>query len=253
MSEAQWLTEAAGRFAGLALSPVTGALSALRRSRMFHPRGLTCRAEVVTLPAPASRQELVAGLVGPALVRWSAAWWKQGEWRDVLGCAIRFSTEPLGVEPKHGDQDLLLATIERPWSLPVSPWTTQQHDFLANHYYGVSPFEVHGRRVEWRLVPELPSPPGNSRTERLEHAMRDGSAQLLLEVAPYGGALHRPRGESFESVARITLRHFIDLDQEALRFDPFRSGRGLEPVGFVHALRRATYLASQKHRPARRA
>ena len=252
MLEAEWLTRAAGRFAGLALSPLTGGLSALRRSRMFHPRGLTCRAEVQALPAHASVQPWVAALVGPALVRWSSAWWKQGEWRDVLGCAIRFSTEPLGIEPKHGDQDLLLATIERPWSMPVSPWTTQQHDFLANHYYGVSPFEVQARRVEWRLVPERPSPPGDSRTERLEHAMRNGSADLRLEMAPYGGALRRPRGENFQSIARITLRHFIDVDQEALRFDPFRSGRGIEPVGFVHAIRRATYLASQNHRPARR-
>jgi hypothetical protein len=247
MATAEWLSQTAGRIAGLALSPVTGALSALRRSRMFHPRGLTCRAEVEALPPPLPTP--VAALVGPALVRWSSAWWKRGEGRDVLGCAIRFSTEPLGVEPRQGDQDLLLATIQRPWSLPASPWTTQQHDFLANHYYGVSPFLVHGRRVEWRLVPELPSPPGDSRRERLERAMRDGSARLRLEMAPYGGALRRPRGESFESVARITLRHFIDLDQEALRFDPFRSGRGLEPVGFVHAIRRATYLASQNHRP----
>ncbi|MEO8183439.1 MAG: hypothetical protein ABI895_31785 [Deltaproteobacteria bacterium] len=46
-------------------------------------------------------------------------------------------------------------------------------------------------------------------------------------------------------------RHFLDLDQEALRFDPFRAGRGVTPVGFVHALRRATYLASQRARPAR--
>jgi hypothetical protein len=252
MRKAEWLSQTAGRFAGFALAPVTGTLSALRRSRMFHPRGLTCRAQVEALPVHPSLQPLVAALVGPALVRWSSAWWKRGEWRDVLGCAIRFSTEPLGVEPRHGDQDLLLATIKRPWSLPVSPWTTQQHDFLANHYYGVSPFEVHGQRVEWRLVPERASPPGSSRSERLERAMSNGSAQLRLEMAPFRGVLRRPRGEDFEGVARITLRHFIELDQEALRFDPFRSGRGLEPVGFVHSIRRATYLASQNHRPARR-
>src|SRR6188768_1520949 len=113
MATAEWLSQTAGRFAGLALSPVTGVLSALRRSRMFHPRGLTCRADVEALPSHTCLPAPVAALVGPALVRWSSAWWKQGEWRDVLGCAIRFSTEPLGVEPRQGDQDLLLATIQR--------------------------------------------------------------------------------------------------------------------------------------------
>jgi hypothetical protein len=41
------------------------------------------------------------------------------------------------------------------------------------------------------------------------------------------------------------------LDREALRFDPFRSGRGVRPVGFVHSMREGTYLASQAARADR--
>jgi hypothetical protein len=241
----------AGSLAGLLLSPFTGALSALRRSRMFHPRGLVCRAEVEAVAQDPALQPLASALAGPALVRWSSAWWKQGEATDVLGCALRFSSEPLGSQPHPGDQDLLLATIRRPWSMAAAPWTTDTRDFLGNHYYGVSPFLALGRRVEWRLVPELTAPPGASRAERLEQAMKNGSARVRLELAPYAGALRRPPPSSFEPLVRLHLQHFLDLDQEALRFDPFRSGRGVTPVGFVHALRRATYLTSQRARPVR--
>jgi hypothetical protein len=244
-------TTLSGWLAGLALSPFTGAVSALRQSRMFHPRGLVCRAEVIAMAGTAALEPLAAALAGPALVRWSSAWWKLGERADVLGCAIRFSSDPLGSEPLLSDQDLLLATIQRPWSMPFAPWTTRQHDFLANCYYGVSPFEVDERRVEWRLRPEHESPLGSSRRERLEHALRNDTARLRLELAPYAGALHEPRNVSFESVAQLRLQQLVEIDQEALRFDPFRAGRGVVPVGFVHALRKATYRLSQRARPAR--
>jgi hypothetical protein len=237
-----------GWLAGLALSPITGGLSALRQSRMFHPRGLVCEAEVEAAAQTPVSRELAVRLAGPALLRWSSAWWKQGEATDVLGCALRFSSQPLRSEPHPGDQDLLLATIQRPWSMGAAPWTTDTHDFLANHYYGVSPFLVAGRRVEWRLTPELGAPPGQSRAERLERALHEGAC-LRLELADYAGWWRRPLDSSFESVVRVRLRRFLDLDQDALRFDPFRAGRGIEPVGFVHAMRRATYLTSQRARP----
>jgi hypothetical protein len=187
----------------------------------------------------------------------------------VLGCAIRFSQDPLDIRPKPEDQDLLLATIQRPWSMPFAPVTTRQHDFLANHYYGVSPFEVPPLgRIEWRLVPEnldaerqLPKgprrtgllPAAPTRAERLAAALQQGAATLLLEWAPYSGPLRRPAAELFAPLVRLKLTAQLELDQEALRFHPFRAGRGIEPVGFVHAMRRATYLSSQALRPAHQA
>ena len=238
-----------GWLAGLALAPLTGSLSALRRSRMFHPRGVLCLADVEAAPGSPTLAGLASSLAGPALVRWSSAWWKRGERTDVLGCAIRFGSHPLNAVPQPGDQDLLLATIRRPWSMAFAPWTTDVHDFLANHYYGVSPFLVGARRVEWRLAPEREAPPGPSRGERLERAMSAGHASLRLELADYSGPFFPPVGESFQSVVRLQLRERVELDQEALGFDPFRDGRGITPVGFVHSMRKATYLASQHARP----
>jgi hypothetical protein len=242
----------AGWLAGLALAPLTGSVSALRRSRMFHPRGVLYRAEVEAAPGSPALEGLASALAGPALVRWSSAWWKRGDHTDVLGCAIRFGSDPLNAVPQPGDQDLLLATIRRPWSMALAPWTTDFHDFLANHYYGVAPFLVGARRVEWRLAPEREAPPGPNRNDRLERAVRAGHASLRLELADYSGPLFPPVGESFQSVARLHLREPSELDQEALRFDPFRAGRGITPVGFVHFMRKATYLASQRVRPRHR-
>jgi hypothetical protein len=245
-----------GLLAGLALAPATGLLSWVRQSRMFHPVGLVCAAEVVPAARSAEAQDVAARLAGPALVRWSSAWWKRGEWTDVLGCAIRFGDRPLDAEPKSSDQDLLLATIARPWTLPFAPLTTRTHDYLGNAYFGVSPFEVASLgRIEWRLSPEAASPAlrqTGTREERLTRAMEAGAASVLLEWSPYPGPLTRPQATHFQPLVRITLTGFAELDQERLRFDPFRNGRGLKPVGFVHGMRRAAYWASQALRPSHR-
>jgi hypothetical protein len=241
----------AGWAFGLALSPMTGLLSAVRRSRMFHPTGFVCSATAEPLPGSGAEVRSVAArLAGPALMRWSSAWWKQGEWIDVLGCAIRFTQGELGTEPAPDDQDLLLATIQRPWSLPFAPFSTRDHDFLDNAYFGVSPFEVPPLgRIEWRLVAERkPQPAAGTREERLERAI-DAGAALLLEWAPYPGPLKRPIAARFEPLLRIQLTGVLELDQRRLRFDPFRSGRGVKPVGLVHHMRRAAYWTSQALRP----
>jgi hypothetical protein len=243
--------EITGRIAGLALSPFTGLISAARQSRMFHPSGITCAAVARPAETSGAAHDVASRLAGPVLVRWSSAWWKAGEWIDVLGCALRFTQAPLSAEPKPDDQDLLLATIQRPWTMPFAPFTTSEHDFFANTYYGVSPFEVPPLgRIEWRLSPEgAPSLYRGSREERIAYRIGQGSARLYLEWAPYAGPLSRPVAARFEPLLRIELTGFEAIDQRRLRFDPFRNGRGLQPVGFVHNLRRAAYWTSQRARP----
>ena len=245
--------EISGRIAGLALSPLTGLISAARHSRMFHPSGIVCAAMAHPIPgATGPAHEVAARLAGPVLVRWSSAWWKTGEWMDVLGCSLRFSEPPLAVEPKPSDQDLLLATIQRPWSMPFAPFTTRDHDFFANTFYGVSPFDVPPLgRIEWRLLPEgAPLLSRGSRRDRIAYRIESGSARLMLDWAPYPGPLTRPVPAQFQPLLRIEVTGFMELDQRRLRFDPFRNGRGIEPVGFVHNLRRAAYWTSQRARPS---
>jgi hypothetical protein len=241
---------AAGVVLGSLLSPLTGAISALRNRRMFHPSGVLCRARVESVAELPELRVVAERLQGPALMRLSSALWKEHTWPDVLGCALRFSEDVTRVEPLAGDQDLLLATIRRPWTLPFAPLSTRYQDFFANYYYAVSPFEVPPLgRVEWRLAPEPGASEDQPREELLRRRIAAGTANFLLECAPYRSPLSAFNEGPFRPVARISALEFSELDQEALRFDPFRAGRGLIPVGFVHGLRRATYAASQKARP----
>jgi hypothetical protein len=111
----------------------------------------------------------------------------------------------------------------------------------------VAPFEVDGvglARLE--LVPQpVVSRPELSRREKLDEAVVTGSAVLVLR-----GKLLCPQGK-WTSLAEIRLQDKRALDQEALRFSPFRSGRGIHPRGFVHAMRRPVYALSQCLRPWR--
>jgi hypothetical protein len=239
-----------GMFAGSLLSPVTGAVSALRNSRMFHPSGIVCRVRVESASNEPGAQAVAARLSGFALMRLSSAWWKQREWPDVLGCALRFSDDTSRTTPLASDQDLLFATIRRPWTLPLAPLSTRYRDFWDNEFYAVSPFEVPPLgRIEWRLSPERAQLSGTSRADRLRRRLAAGLANFNLEWAAYRRPSHAFDESGFRPLARLRTLEVLELDQEALRFDPFRVGRDITPVGFVHALRRATYSASQQARP----
>jgi hypothetical protein len=228
--------------AGWAIAPVTGALSRIRHARMFHPSGVVYDARVVPVAIAGEWGQLASRLEGEALVRLSSAWWKHREWRDVLGCAIRFG----GGEAA---QDLLFATIKHPWTMPFAPLTTHHHDFLDNQYYAVSPFRSEDAgAIDLRLRPSARSERGGTREERLARAVEERAASFALE----GRSRHLPIEQRMEwaPICLIELVRASTVDQETLRFDPFQSGCGIEPAGFVHALRIGTYRASQRGRAA---
>lgn len=235
--------EAVGRVLGWGLSPLTAALALMRRSRVFHPDGVVVKARVQPVADDPQLWGLARRLEGPAIARLSSAWWKNGkEWKDNLGFALRFRTsEEVGVEIHEHDQDLLFATIRSPWTTVLAVITTDVHDFLANDYYAVSPFKVHGvGRVRWRLVSERPVMSGETRTEKLRRAIREGLAAFTLEA--------KRKGRTYEPVARVSLEEEVELDQRMLRFDPFLDGRAIEPASFIHKLRFGAYAGSQNAR-----
>jgi hypothetical protein len=175
--------ERVGVALGWAAAPVFAVVSWARRARTFHPRGDAYLADVTPLPGGGALGEALAGF---ALVRFSGALWKsRWEHLDVLGCALRFRRrEDASTAPDAGDQDLLLATILRPWTMGLAPFTTDASDYLDNLYYAVSPFDVPGfGRAFLRLRPEVRhSAAGSTRAARLDATVaRDGVA-LTLEV-----------------------------------------------------------------------
>jgi hypothetical protein len=238
------LGEDLGRVVGLLLAPVTGAFSLLRHARMFHPEGVVYASEV-DAASDTPWPEVAARLAGPALIRVSTAWWRHGrELPDALGLAIRFRRrEQPSSEPDGGDQDLLLATIRHPWTTTFAPLTTHVHDFLDNDYYGVSPFFVDGIGLVYlRAVGSRPQVTGDDRGQRLARAVADRTASWRIEARSAGQGQWRP-------LAQLRPRTPAQIDQAALRFWPFRDGRGVRPRGFVHELRRAAYRASWAMRP----
>jgi hypothetical protein len=237
-----------GTVAGWLIAPLFFATSLMRHARTFHPRGPTYHATVqASSEAPAELRTLAERLSGRALVRFSGALWKKARRvPDVLGCAVRLRREDTDTSvPGPDDQDLLFATIRRPWTMGLAPFTTTTKDYLANDYFAVSPFDSPEReKVFLRLRPSHASAEGGTREERLEKEVRRGGAVLAVEVG------ERPFGP-WSPLATITLEREAHIDGEALRFLPFRHGRGLRPRGFVHALRAGVYALSQSARPER--
>lgn len=240
---------ALGHVAGILAAPLFGLSSLLRQARTFHPRGPVYHAVVRRhARAPNAVLGLAEALSGYAIVRFSGALWKRSESRiDVLGCAVRLRRDDgESAEAAGDDQDLLFATIRRPWTMPFAPFTTRVEDYLGNDYFAVSPFDTNAaRRVYLRLHPMTSSRGdgrGLSRTERLAHDVEREPAALELEFSP------KPFGP-WAPLVTVTLERLASLDPEALRFRPSRSGRGVRPRGFIHAMRSAVYAMSQRARP----
>ena len=229
------------------IAPFFGATSFVRRARTFHPRGPIYHAAVaIDAGVPPAFSSLAARLAGRALVRFSGALWKRGEsFFDVLGCAVRLRRrDDTSATPETDDQDVLFATIRRPWTMPFAPFTTNVHDYLGNDYFAVSPFDVGLERpVYLRLRPHAPASADGTRAARLEKAVEHGHASLHLEIG------EKPFGP-WSPLLKIDLTAPAAVDGEALRFRPFCDGRGLRPRGFVHALRRGVYAISQRARPS---
>lgn len=70
-------------------------------------------------------------------------------------------------------------------------------------------------------------------------AVLDGGA-LRVELRDRTGVVH---------LATVTVGERLRGDAERVRFDPFRVGGDLVPVGFVHRLRPPAYAASRAHSP----
>lgn len=219
--------EILGTMNGYGLGLFTGFISLIRRSRMFHPRGILLLAEVEPVgPIPFPKE---------CLVRLSSAWWKKKIWRDVLGVSLRFKTD-------SGFQDLLFASFSKPWLTPIGPFLTHYKDFFQNDYYAVSPFRFNEHEVYFKLVfqkqiarEEL------SRPEIVREALNKQTAYFRLLMMDYR--------KEWIQVAKFSLIKELNLDQEAMRFNPFYNALGIEPKGYIHHLRIGSYKFSQMMRP----
>ena len=236
----KFLRERLGEAVGLALAPIAEWISHRRHARTFHPDGLVFHARVTGLNGSSVGKRLS----GPAIVRCGGALWKKGhQWPDALGVAIRFlSEEEPAAKARSSEQDVLFATILSPLTMALSPFTTNVTDFFRNHVWAVAAFDAKGLgRVKLRLSPHSVAAFEGTREERLRALVHENAAGWTLEA-------RRTFTLGWRPLAMIKLEREIEVDQNALEFSPFSTGRGLEPRGFIHALRKAVYPASRRGR-----
>lgn len=239
-------SEALGLWTGAVVAPMFAVGSALRQARVFHPRGISFRAEAK--PAEDIKEmytEVAEGLSqGEALARLSPGVWRgdKGLLPDVLGFSIRFGADPAeNWAPGERTQDLLLVTTKRLLTLPLAMLSTNQRDFLGNSYYGGAPFQINGKpNLRLRLVPLTQTEPvAGDRFAKLRKAVADGDVSFRLDIVS-------DRDPSLSSpLIEIGLTEEVQINEEELEFWPFNTGQDIVPMGFVQFTRPVPYLLSQ--------
>lgn len=243
----------------------------VRNARTFHPDGRVFRASACSLnPADAELARAADLLAGDAILRigmgvmkksWPA--WLADRIPDAPSIATRFYTAAtpgeLRLERRAGEDLDLLATAggDRLWKLIVNLATgggsygLHQLDYFQNVYYADVPYRINGSALDvWlRVIPEgAEQDRGDSPTDGAgrERALTEAVARhatFRIEAQRTGSS-----SEPFVAVAQIRLEEEVQIDQEALHFDPV-AGRGLNPHGLLTDIRKRVYPASAQSRP----
>jgi hypothetical protein len=236
-------------WAAAAAAPAVAAgfslLARLRRRRSLHPTGAGYRGWLtVDGGGQAAAALFVPGAAQPALVRFSRAAGLPEPLPDALGVAVK-------LPDAHGpgcDQDLLLtSSIDRPLLRRLLFPATS---FVRGAFSSALPYQLDGQKVVLLLVPVLPDggrPPEGA-------ARRGGGALAELDAAIAAGLQFQLRvagslGPS-QPLATLTTGEPLPTEQtEQLRFNPWTTGPGIRPCGWINLLRDSAYRASQRRRP----
>jgi len=248
----------------------------VRNARTFHPDGRTFLASIRSLsPTDPPLARAADRLTGAALVRVGMGVMKRGmpAWLadhipDAPSMAVRIFTrstpDDVRLERRGGEDLDLLCTAggDRLWKLLVNLSTggflygLHKFDYFENLYYADVPYRTEDGALDvWmRLVPHVdrsaltPADPGDgaAREARLTNAVAIHAA-MWIEVQRAGN-----RREPFVPIAELRFDKEIEMDQEALHFDPVE-GRGFMPHGALTVLRRSVYPASVRGRAPTRA
>lgn len=223
------------RLSSSSIAGALGLLAAMRQGKAVHPRGVVHAARLRIpgdVTAPPARLLREPGDYR-AIVRFSRSLGLPQPWPDLLGMAIRV----LDAYGRGRHQDLMLiSSIDRPvlhhvfvpardvWQAPFSsalPYRAGAEQFLLGALG-----RLHG-----------PRPAGDSDLERLDSAAAAGQLDFRLAVAGLNGRF-RPVGE-------LSLGRRLAPELDALCFNPWNTGGGLEPAGWLNNARFIAYRRSQ--------
>ncbi len=223
--------------AGYAVGSLLAALSALRRGKVVHPHGAVYDAElVVPNHGGALGETELLGSEGrrPALVRFSRSLGLPRPLPDLLGMSVR-------VPDAYGagrHQDFLMVTSV---DVPVANRGFVPASDVQQRVYSSSlPYRAGGQRLLVGAVPRPESPrgEGDDELERLAAAAATGALAFDLAVAARWGR--------FRPVAELRVGRRLPPEADALAFNPWNSGGGLEPTGLLNRLRDYAYPLSQR-------
>jgi hypothetical protein len=233
--------------AGPAVAATFSALAALRRKRSLHPIGAGYQG-VLQVPADAPARPGIplfrAGAAHPALLRFSRGAGLPEPLPDALGAAIKLP----GAHGPGADQDLLLtSSSDRPL---LRRLLFPARSFLRGAFSTALPYEFGGERVVLLLVP-IHARSGRS-ADGAGHGRSGGATGELRAAAPDGLRFELRTATTFgrsRLLATVTTDAPLPADQTAtLRFNPWTTGPGIRPSGWLNLLRDAAYRASQRGR-----
>jgi hypothetical protein len=237
-------------WAAAAAGPVVAAgfyaLAALRHGRSLHPTGIGYQGwlRVPNDSPPRSGVPLFqTGATHPAILRFSRGAGLPEPLPDALGVAIKL---PDAYGPGN-DQDLLLtSSTDRPL---LRRLLFPARSFVRGTFSTALPYDFGSERVVLLLVPVLTSA-GRS-TGGVGHRAAGALAELRTVAAnglKFELRAARSLGRS-QPLATVTVGPPLPAGQtEALRFNPWTTGPGIRPSGWLNLLRDAAYRASQRSR-----
>jgi hypothetical protein len=221
------------------------ALAMLRRRRSLHPTGVGYQGELLVDNDGRPGVPLFRpGAAHSALLRFSRGAGLPEPLPDALGVAVK-------LPDAHGpgkDQDLLLtSSSDRPLLRRLLFPATS---FVRGVFSTALPYELGGKRVVLLLVP---AHTGGSQSPDAGIHRRGGALAELNAAAAMGLRFELRTASSLGSsqpVATLTTGQPLPAEQtEALRFNPWTTGPGIRPAGWLNLLRDTAYKASQRGWP----
>lgn len=228
--------ERASAVAGVVVGGALAVVAALRRSKPVHPAGAAYEARLrVAGAAAAPRAATLLSTPGEhrAVVRFSRSLGLPRSIADLLGISIRI-VDAYG-PGRH--QDFLVVTSA---DIPaLHRIFLPARDVQQRPYTSSLPYRAGGELFLVGVLPrpDSPRPAGRDELDRIRRAAATGNLRFDLATAAPG---HR-----FSAVAELHIGEPLKADGDAMRFNPFNSGGGLRPAGFVNAMRRYAYPLSQ--------
>jgi hypothetical protein len=221
-------------------------LAVLRRSRSLHPTGIGFEGWLQVPdqgPARPGVPLFQAGATHPTLLRFSRGAGLPEPLPDALGVAIK-------LPDAHGpgaDQDLLLtSSTDRPL---LRRLLFPARSFVRGAFTTALPYDLGDDRVVLLLVPARA---GHRRSTDGGGRAGGGALAELRASAANGSRFELRTARSFgrsQALATVTVGPPLPHDQtEALRFNPWTTGPGIRPAGWLNLLRDTAYRASQRGR-----